>query len=417
MGLHRFKPLPSGRMGTLWTLSSIRDAAIVEFGCMGHMMYSGVTLENTGIRHAAKRYSTHIDETDIALGGTDKLASTIAHVVSHDHPNVIFLLPSSIPEVIGTDLFAEAKTLQQDYPDTIILPFGYGGFAVNQHQGVQEALLRLVQVLPKETEKTAQPTFNIIGSCADLFRFQADAAEILRIMEGTFGLKPLCVLTSDTSVAEIEQMGGAHVNLVIRREGEPAAKHLHERFGTPYLLARPYGIQGTLRWIDDIARILGTAPSSAFVTAQRVECETLHRDLLPLLRHVVQDHPEEIPLSVGAHADIVCGVLEFGCGDLQLPKGICWCDSPDMASGDIPYFSENEWAPVVQAHKKGLLMASGEALHWAEKNQSLQISNPDIRRRLNPYVPPFVGFRGALHLIDLWINAVLEQENDEDDEH
>jgi nitrogenase molybdenum-iron protein alpha/beta subunit len=142
MGLHRFKPLPSGRMGILWTLASVRDAAIVEFGCMGHMLYSGVTLESTGVRGAAKRYSTHIDETDVALGGTDKLAATVAHVIARDKPRMIFLLPSAIPEVIGTDLPAEAEQLQRKYPDTLLLPFGYGGFDVTQRRGVQEALLR-----------------------------------------------------------------------------------------------------------------------------------------------------------------------------------------------------------------------------------------------------------------------------------
>lgn len=415
MGLHRFKPIPSGRMGTLWTLSSIRDAAIVEFGCMGHMLYSGVTLGNTGVNHAAKRYSTHIDETDIALGGTDKLAATIAHVISHDHPKVIFLLPSSIPEVIGIDLFAEAKALQGDYPNTPLIPFGHGGFEVTQHRGIQEALLRLVQVLPKETEKPALQTFNIIGSCADLFRFQTDAGEIIRIMSGAFEMKPLCVLSADTSVTEIEAMGGAQINLVLRREGEAAAKHLQERFGTPYLLARPYGIQGTLSWIDEIASILGSSPNSTFVTTERTECETLHHDLIPLFRHLAEEHPDEGRISVGAHADVVRGILDFGCGELGLPKGNCWCDGPDMASNEIPYLTEDQWANIVQNHKKGLLMASGEALNWAEQDLSLQISNPDLRRRLNPYVPPFVGFRGALHLIDLWINAILNQEDDEDD--
>ena len=54
-------------------------------------------------------------------------------------------------------------------------------------------------------------------------------------------------------------------------------------------------------------------------------------------------------------------------------------------------------------------MASGEALEWGEGNLSLQISNPDIKWRLNPYLPPFVGFRGALNLMDLWLNALLDQ--------
>jgi hypothetical protein len=57
---------------------------------------------------------------------------------------------------------------------------------------MQEALLALVKSLPKDAGRTAQPTFNVIGSCADLFRFQADAREILRIMKGSFGIRPLC---------------------------------------------------------------------------------------------------------------------------------------------------------------------------------------------------------------------------------
>lgn len=381
---------------------------------MGHMMYSGVTLENTGVRRGAKRYSTHIDETDIALGGTDKLAATIAHVVAQDHPRVIFLLPSSIPQVIGTDLFAEARVLQKEYPDTLLLPFGQGGFDAAQHRGVEEALLRLVQALAREGEKTRRPTFNLIGSCADLFRFQADAAELLRIMEGAFGMKPLCILTSDTSVADIEGMGGAHLNLVIRREGEPAAKYLQERFGTPYLLERPYGFQGTARWVETIAQALGITPDQEFVDRQRDEGGTLLRDITLTLRHLVRDHTEEIRLSVGAHADVARGILDFGCGELGLPKGACWCDSPHMAADDIPYFTEDQWAQAVQMHQKGLLMASGEALRWGGKSPALQIANPDTKRRLNPYVPPFMGFRGALHLLDLWINAVLEQEEDGD---
>lgn len=414
MGLHRFKPVPSGRMGTLWTLSSVRDSAIVEFGCMGHMLYSGVSLKNTGVRNAAKRYSTHIDETDIALGGTDKLAATVAHVVGHDNPKVIFLLPSSIPQVIGTDLFAEAKALQEEYPDTVLIPFGNGGFEATQYQGVEGALLRLVQVLPKDSERTKRPTFNIIGSCADLFRFQADAAEIIRIMKGAFGMNPLCVMTSDTSVSDIENMGGAHLNIVIRREGESAAKHLLERFGTQYLAERPYGIKGTLNWVEKISQLLNIYPDSDFIKNERREWESLYRDIFPTLRHVVQDHGDEVRLSVGAHADVVRGILSFGCDELSLPKGTCWCDNPHMSSDEIPYFSEEQWTKAIKAQKKGLLMVSGEALEWSGRNMTLQISNPDTQYRFNPYVPPFVGFRGALHLVDLWLNAIQEQEKEED---
>lgn len=35
MNLYRYFPVPSDRMGTLWTLGSIKDAYIVEFGPAG----------------------------------------------------------------------------------------------------------------------------------------------------------------------------------------------------------------------------------------------------------------------------------------------------------------------------------------------------------------------------------------------
>jgi hypothetical protein len=305
--------------------------------------------------------------------------------------------------------------------------------------------LRLVQFLPRDVDRIPEPSFNIIGSCADLFRFAADAREILRLMKGAFGMEPLCVLTSDTSVADIENMGAAHINLVIRREGEPAARQLQERFGTPYLMGRPYGVRGTAHWIDGVAEALADPADRAchgmanrdsadpadrgptsladpagcgllslagrdFVDRQLNEANRLLSDIGPRLRHLIQEHPEEARLSIGAHADVAQGILDFGCGELSLPRGSCWCDDPDMASSNIPYFTEEQWTEAVQAPSKGLLMASGEALEWAGRNRTLQIANPDTQWRLNPYVPPFVGFRGALHLIELWLNALLEQE-------
>lgn len=408
MGLHKFKPAPSGRMGTLWTLASIRDAALLEFGCMGHMLYGRVFLNRAGVADACKLYSTHIDETDISLGSTERLSRAVADIAKRDKPRVLFLLPSAVPEVIGTDMPALCRELQPDYPDMRLLPFGCGGFDTGQHRGIREALLLLAETLPKDVPKTSVPTFNLIGSCADLFRFQADAGEILRLMEGAFGMRPVCVLTSDTSVEQIEGMGGAHINLVIRREGEPAARHLKQRFGTPYLLRRPYGIDGTAQWLEEAARISGLTADADFLKAEREISRRRLGPAMPYFRHIVRSHPDEAALTLGGHADVVRGILSFGCGELSLSQGTCWCDCPDMGDESIPYFTEDQWAGVVLNHKKGCLMASGEALELAGRSGELQISNPDSKWRLHPHDPPFVGFRGAVHLANLWINQEIQ---------
>ena len=414
MGLHRFRPPLSGRMGTLRTLGTIRGAALIEYGCMGHMLYSRVFLNQAGVADGCRLYSTHIDETDISMGDTKRLNRTIAEIVEKDKPEIIFFLPSSVPTVIGTDLDAICKELQPEYPDIPLLPFGAGGFHVHGYEGVEEALLLLAKELPKEREKTSNPTFNIIGSCADMFRFQADAEEMVRILKGAFNMDPVCVMTSHTSASQIMDMAGSHINIVVRREGEKAAKYLEKRYGTPYVTGRPYGIEGTLSWIENISNTLGVEADRDFVNQEVNSARNHLRPAMPVLNHMIRSHPDEATISLGGHADVVKGILEYGHKELSLYRGDCWCDSPDMGDEDIPYFTEEEWSKAVRNRKKGIFMGSGEALKWAGKGLELQISNPDVRWRLSPYDPPLVGFHGAIHLAGLWLNALLEQEEEEE---
>jgi nitrogenase molybdenum-iron protein alpha/beta subunit len=399
----------SGRMGILWTLASLKDAAAVEYGCMGHMMYGRVFLNRAGLSEGARLYSTHIDETDISMGDTKRLDRVICEIISNDRPKAVFLLPSSVPMVIGTDLAALSRELQPEYPDVPIIPFGRGSFDVHGCDGVRDALTTLAETLPEDTGIDPDPKFNIIGSCADMFRFGADARETVRIMRGAFGLNPLCIMTSDASVDDIRKMGGARVNLVMRREGEKAAACLNKRFGTPCVSGRPYGVEGTLEWIEAVAEALGISPDQEFIRSEKTECLRRLAYAAPMVRHILRSHPDEAAVSLGGHADVVKGILGYAVGEVGLKKGACWCDCPGMASEDIPYLSENEWTEAVRPYGNGLLMANAEVLMHFGCNQNLQISNPDTRWRVNPYEPPFVGFRGALNLADLWFNAMLEK--------
>ncbi len=411
MGLHRFKPPMSGRMGTLWTLSTIKNAALIEYGCMGHMLYGRVFLNRASVTDGCKLYSTHIDEADISLGDTGRLERAIGDIIKKDQPEVIFLLPSAVPTVIGTDLPAICRELQPEYPEVLLLPFGFGGFDIDGYRGVQEALLLLAKKLPYPIKKTTSPTFNIIGSCADMFRFHADAWEMERIMKGAFHMSPVCIMTSHTDVGSLRKMGSAHINLVIRREGEPTAKHLNKSFGTPYIMGRPYGIKGTLKWINEISETLGIAPDKEFIEHEKRLAELQLFPSEPTFRHIVRSHPEESVITLGGHADVVKGIMEYAVNEIYLKKGDIWCDCPSMADESIPYLTEDQWTKVIKENKKSILMASGEALLWSGRNTELQISNPDIKWRLSPYEPPFTGFRGAIHLCDIWLNDALSKED------
>lgn len=405
MGLHRFKPMPSGRMGIFWTLSGIKNSAVIEFGCMGHNIYSGGSLRTAGVyeEKGARLYTTYIDETDIAMGDTRRLEQTIRHVIAQDKPEVIFLQPSAVPEVVGMDLVAIAKMLQEEF-EIPLVPVGRASFAMTQHAGVQEALRDIVKALPEDTVRSDEPSYNIIGSCADLYHYGADALEIRRLMKGAFSMDATCVLSHDCRVSDIRAMGGAWVNLVIRREGIPAAKVLQKRFGIPYVVGRPYGIQGTSQWLRQVGEAMNTAPDPAFIQFEEQQCLDMLDRPLNSLKTTQWSYPEEVTLTLGGHIDVVEGIAGFVKRELPMDLGTCWCDNPEHESEDVPYFDETKWSEVVSGHQKGFLMCSGEALLWAGKNLTLQISNPDIGYRLHPWEAPFVGYHGAVHLVNLWMN-------------
>ncbi len=405
MGLYRFKPAPSGRMGVLWTLSTVRDSVIVEFGCMGHMLYTGSTLKRKGISNGCKLYSTHITETDISLGEAARLEKAVDKIVKEVTPKAVFLTTSSIPEVIGMDIKAIGEELRTKYHDIHLVHMGCGGFDKTGYHGVSETLNTLCRTLPKDIEKTKEITFNLIGSCPDMFRYRADEAEIVRILRGAFGINPICVLASNTGIHEIEKMSSAHINLVIRREGRKAAKYLEKKYNIPYLYGRPYGIEGTIRWLKKIAEITGLNINRGFIEKERKQVYEQLNLVMPNLKRLVRTSPEKATLSLGGHYDVVKGILGFGCDELHLIKGECWCDSPEMGDDLIPYYSEQQWSKAVSNHKKGWIMGSGEALEWAGKNPELQISNPDTKWRIYPYEAPFLGFRGAMNLANIWINT------------
>ena len=406
MGLHRFKPMPSGRMGIFWALSGIKEAAVVEFGCMGHNLYGGSALRRAGIYegYGAGLYTTYVDETDISLGDTSRLADTIEYVLQTERPKAVFLQPSAVPEVIGTDLDAISRELRAQFPGVAIVPFARGSFAISQHKGVSEALLTLAEALPLEVARSPSPTYNIIGSSPDVFRFAADSREIARMMDSAFGIGPCCVLSSEASVSAIGQMGAAHVNLVIRQEGVPAAEALRKRFGTPYFVGRPYGIEGSAKWLAGAGGALGREPDQKYIESER-ELALAQIDMAyDYFEGNEWSFPDEAVVTIGGHYDVVKGIIDYATTELPLRRGVCWCDCPEMGDAEIPYYSESEWLPIVENHKKGYLMFSGEALRWAGKNTQLQVTNPDASWRIHPYEPPFVGFRGAVHLVNLWIN-------------
>jgi nitrogenase molybdenum-iron protein alpha/beta subunit len=127
-------------------------------------------------------------------------------------------MSSTVTSVIGIDIKAYCSIYQEKYPNINIIYIAEDGFKGNWTLGVKSILKLLATSFPKDMDKTMQPTFNIVGSCADDFNYLSDCVEVKRMLKESFQAKPICIMTSDTSIEKLEAMGSAHVNLVLRQE-------------------------------------------------------------------------------------------------------------------------------------------------------------------------------------------------------
>jgi nitrogenase molybdenum-iron protein alpha/beta subunit len=296
------------------------------------------------------------------------------------------------------DIPAVCEELQYKYEEIPIITFQKGGFREKLHHGVEEALLQIVKHIPKDCEKSKTPTFNIIGSCIDFARFEADVEEIKRILRGAFHMEPCCILTSNTTISQIEQMGQAHINLVIRREGTKAAKLLQQKFDTPYLIGRPYGLEGTKEWLDGISKCLNLEMDEQFIKDEIAESKhqySYFKQLLPYLNHKGK-------FSIGTHIDIAEGISRFA-KDLGMSGEHIWCNEKAYATETIPYFTEEQWMNIVSSESNTILMGSKMLIEQFNGNQNYILTRGLNSWNFNPYVSPFVGFRGARNLCDLWM--------------
>lgn len=401
MGLYKYHPTPSGRMGALWTLAPIKGAVVLEFGSMGHMIYARRWLEQAGYTKDCKAYVTHLDEKDIALGITDRIEKALDKILDEYEAKAVFLIPSSVPEVIGTDMEAICEELRFRYEGLPILYFPCGSFSYDYHKGIETALYELCKKLPQKTARAERLTCNIIGSCIDLHLFEADVREIERLVLGAFGMQVSCVLSTNSDIDSIKELGGAHINLVLRKEGLKGAEVLKKNFNTPYLYNRPYGLSGTKEWLRQIGEILSLTPDRKFIEAEINDCTMVYDNI----KHILEFFGDRLSFSAGGNADVVRGVREFACTELGIKEGVYWSDTK-VEQKDLSYCTEEEIIKILDDVPAGILMTRKEYLKRAGKNTDLLIDRGLNEWNFNPYVPPYMGFRGAINLCSLWFQEI-----------
>ena len=253
---HKGFPMPSDYFGVLWALSGIKDLLILEHGTTGTCNYNAFNYMIMNRQSPkGKLFSSGMDEDDVVMGRDEKVKEAIAELDGKYRPEVIALVATGVTSVIGLDLQGIIEESQSATKSKLI-SFSSGGFSGDYNLGIKEVFRSLVNYIVEEPKNIKPYTVNIIGPTIDSFNNVSDLAELERMLM-LLGAKVNTVFTCQTDVRDIKNMASASLNLVTRDIGLEAAKMLKERYGIPYYYGLPFGVKGSIEWMNDVAGMLG----------------------------------------------------------------------------------------------------------------------------------------------------------------
>ena len=226
---------------------------------------------------ALRRFHCTQPEGNALVYGTEKdLLAGLEFVKANFTPERIFILNNCSVSLVGDDIAGIADRAELPCP---VYAADCGGIAGDFAEGYEIALLRVIKEVKKNAKaksNLASPSVNLLGLSPTYFRGEEDIKEIRRILE-TAGYHINAIPGGGSAWDEIMELPQADLNLVLRDElALKAAKELQAEFGMPFLsVGMPYGIAGTLRWLD----IINTALPAKNTEAIRQEAETVNARL------------------------------------------------------------------------------------------------------------------------------------------
>lgn len=222
-------------------------SALFEFGGMS-IMHDASGCNSTYSTHDEPRwydfdslvYISGLTEMDAIMGNDSKLIGDIISAASELSPNFVAIAGTPIPAMIGTDLDGVAQEIEAS---TGTKSFAIPSNGMNSYIfGASSAFEMLVRTFASGDTKTKNLSINILGTTPLDFSTCGYVDDMYRNIEET-GIKIISKLGMGASFDSLKDIGSAHVNLVVSASGLSAARFLHKKFGTPYVVGTPCGTE------------------------------------------------------------------------------------------------------------------------------------------------------------------------------
>ncbi|MGL5086020.1 MAG: nitrogenase component 1, partial [Clostridium sp.] len=396
MELYKYFPVASDRMGIVWTLSTIEGACILEFGPAGTTHYAVESIGSLNGEDKARIYSTHMSESDLTFGNTERLKKSLLEIDVNIKPKYIFVMASSLSSIIGIDIQSVCIEIGEEI-NAKLIPIETSGLKFDYNKGVEEALYLLGKNIVQNTEDK-NGKYNIIGVNIDSFNYESDGKEIQRTMKEIFNKELNTLFTANTSVEDIEKAALAELNIVIRRDGLKLAEYMKEKYNIPFVYKKPIGLAETIDFICEISILMNYKINKSNLDEEKKLIEKHLQGVRFKLRGF-----ENKDVAIFGDEDTVISMKKFMKElNLNVHRGEVLYSTKLLVHDEEIIIRSSEYERETYLKEKELLMLIGDGISLNMKHRSygaIQVSNPNLGKvNIYPYTP-FVGFRGALYIL------------------
>ena len=400
MSLCRYLPTPSDRMGVIWTLLSVKGAVVLEYGPAGTTHFSVSMYGQMGVEPNQSLFTTHLSEDDIIMGDVTRLEEAIKEIDNGYHPEVIFVVSSSVTSIIGADIKGVCNYMKEEV-NARLIPVDTGGFKGDYSLGMKEGYNLLVKSLATAGTEKKAATYNILGASGCDYRMKSDLWEINSLMEEGFSYKLNSIVGMDSSVKALKELPQGAVNLVLRKEALEAAKYLEKEYGIPYVFGAPYGYDGTEQWLRSVAESTGTPVKHELMQKLRMRKRNTAGYKMYASMYA---HKENLPQAViVGDVNRIQGFSKVF-DEVGIPvtlklsnHSLADFDAPDI----IKPATEKEKIQLLKEKKYSLVFGDDISLYLCDEScEKLVTSFPLIRSKQIAEHMPFVGIRGMDYILE-----------------
>ncbi len=266
------KPIP-GKVGggcsfdgAYSSMLPITDAAHIvhgPMGCLGNS-WNNRGSGSSGPQLYRQAFITNFLNNDVVFGGEKKLYKAVKEVIERHAPPAVFVYQTCVTAMIGDDLQALCKAVQEK-TGTPVIPVEAPGFIGTKNFGNRltgEALL--ARVIGTREPATEHPfNINLIGE----FNIAGEFWQVLPLFEEV-GIRIICTLSGDARYHEVAMMHKADINMMVCSKAMlNVARKMKDQYDIPWFEGSFYGIENTISVFRELAKHFDNAELTAKIEA------------------------------------------------------------------------------------------------------------------------------------------------------